>query len=287
MLPIYKKEMRTYFTQMMGYIFLTFMILLTGIYFALFNVLSQSPNYFNVISGTTILFFILIPALTMRLFSEEARHKTDQLLFTSPLSVGQIVVGKFLAAFTLFLMGNAITLLFPFALSRYGTIPVSQIVGAYIGYILLGACFIAVGLFISVLTDNQIIAAVATFAAVFALFIMDSLAMMMPISTLASLVFVALVIMAVMWIWYNSTKNIVAALVVGVLGILIAVGAYMINNLVFDGIIVRVFLWLSVFIRFDHLANGILNLSDIVYYISFAALFIYLTINVIEKRRWR
>jgi ABC-2 type transport system permease protein len=138
-----------------------------------------------------------------------------------------------------------------------------------------------------VLTDNQIIAAVATFAAVFALFIMDSLAMMMPISTLASLVFVALVIMAVMWIWYNSTKNIVAALVVGVLGILIAVGAYMINNLVFDGIIVRVFLWLSVFIRFDHLANGILNLSDIVYYISFAALFIYLTINVIEKRRWR
>jgi ABC-2 type transport system permease protein len=287
MFPIYKKEMRTYFTQMMGYLFLTFMVLLTGIYFTLFNIMPLNPNYFSVLSGTTILFFILIPALTMRLFSEETRHKTDQLLFTSPLSVGQIVTGKFFAAFSLFLIGNAVTMLFPLMISRYGNLPASQIIGAYIGYILMGTCFIAVGLFVSVMTDNQIIAAVATFAAVFSLFIMDSIAMSMPTDTVSSLVFVAIIIVAVVWVWYNSTKNIFSALVVGLLGLLVAGGLYAFNNLIYDGIIVRTLQWLSVFTRFDYLSKGIFNVSDVVYYLSFTVLFIYLSVNAIEKRRWR
>jgi ABC-2 type transport system permease protein len=287
MFPIYKKEIRTYFTQMMGYIFLTFMVLLTGIYFVLVNVFALSPNFFNVLSGTTILFFILVPTLTMRLFSEEARHKTDQLLFTSPISVGQIVVGKFCAAFSLFLLGNAVTMLFPLMLSRYGMLPVSQIVGAYIGFILLGACFISVGLFISVMTDNQIIAAVATFAAVFAMFIMDGIATTMPTDTTSSLVFVALLIIGAAAVWYNSTKHIIASAAVGVLGVAVAGTVYAVNNLVFDGFIIKTLRWLSVFARFENLSNGIFNLSDVVYYVSFTILFIYLAINIIEKRRWR
>jgi ABC-2 type transport system permease protein len=287
MLSIYKKEIRTYFTQMMGYIFLTFMLLLTGIYFALVNVFSLNPNFFNVLSGTTILFFVLVPALTMRLFSEEVRHKTDQLLFTSPISVAQIVVGKFLAALSLFLLGTGLTVAFPYMISRYGILPVSHIVGAYIGYILLGACFIAVGLFISVMTDNQIIAAVATFAAVFSMFIMDAIAQIMPTTPTSSIIFVALLVAGTAAIWYNSTRNILASCVVGLLGILTAVGLYTYNNLIFDGIIVRSLRWLSVFARYEFLSNGVLNLTDIVYYISFVALFIYLAVNVIEKRRWR
>lgn len=287
MLPIFKKEIRTYFTQMTGYIFLTFMVLLTGIYFTLANVFSLSAEYYYVISGTTILFFILIPTLTMRLFAEEARHKTDQLLFTSPLSVTQIVFGKFLAATTLFLVGICITFLFPFMLSRYGTIPFTQIAGAYIGFVLIGICFISVGLFISVLTDNQIIAAVATFATLFVLFIMDSIANSMPTDTASSLVFVAIIIVGIAAIWYNSTKNIYAAVVIGALGVASAAVLYFINNLIYDGIIVKALQWFSVYTRFDNLSNGILNLADIVYYLSFTAVFIYLTINVIEKRRWR
>ena len=287
MLPIYKKEIKTYFTQMIGYIFLAFLVLLTAIYFTLVNVFGMSPEYYYVLSGTTILFFIMIPALTMRLFAEEARHKTDQLLFTSPLAVWQIVFGKFFAAVSLFLFGMAVTLLFPLMLSRYGTLPASQIAGAYLGYILIGACFISVGLFISVLTDNQIIAAVATFVTLFALFIMDAISQGMPTGTEASLVFVAMVIAAVALVWYNSTKNIYASAVVGVAGVAVAVLLYLINNLIFDGIIVRSLKWLSVYSRYENLSSGILNLADIVYYLSFAAMFIYLTINVIEKRRWR
>ncbi|MCL2386362.1 MAG: ABC transporter permease [Defluviitaleaceae bacterium] len=286
MLAIYKKEMRTYFTHMMGYVFLAFFLLLVGIWFTLLNVRSADGNFHHVLSNVTIFFFILIPILTMRLFSEEARQKTDQLLFTSPLSVGAIVLGKFLAAFSLFLIGVGITVIFPLLLRGYGELPVSQITGAFVGFVLLGAACIAVGVFISVLTDNQIIAAVVTMGAIFVMFLMDAFAARHT-STFVSLVFVLLVIAAVAAVWYNATRKAVIAIAVGVIGLIIASGLYLLNNLIFDGIITRVLLWFSVFARFNVFTRGVLRFSDVIYYLSFSALFIYLTVNVIEKRRWR
>ncbi|MCL2703228.1 MAG: ABC transporter permease [Defluviitaleaceae bacterium] len=287
MISIYKKEMLAYFANMIGYIFLFFMLLVMGIYFYMFNVLRRDPNFQGALSNTSILFLILMPALTMRLFSEEARNKTDQLLFTSPLSIIQIVMGKFLAAVTLFFSGIVISMLFPLMISNYGTLPMSQIVGSYIGFALIGICCIAVGMFISVLTDNQIVAAIAAFASLFVMFIMDGIALSMPTSTMASLMFVAAVIAIIALIWYNSTKNIAAAIIIAVLGISAAAGLYVINNLIYDGIIVRALRWFSIYARFTSLALGIFNLSDVIYYLSFSALFIYLTVNIIEKRRWR
>ena len=287
MTAIYKKEIRTYFTHMMGYIFLAFMLLLVGIWFSMISISGQNSNFHMVLSNITMFFFILIPVLTMRLFSEEARQKTDQLLFTSPLSVMQIVLGKFLAATTLFLISVAVTAVFPLMVMNYGSLPVSQIMGTYIGFFLIGMACIAVGVFISVLTDNQIIAAIATVGAVFVMFIIEAIALSMPTTTFASLIFVGVIVLAVAAIWYNSTKNVMAVLVVAALGLGIAGGLYLANNLFFDGIIVRTLLWLSIYSRFNNFAMGILNLNDIVYYISFSALFIYLTANVIEKRRWR
>ena len=287
MTAVYKKEMRSYFTHMMGYVFLAVMVLSVAIWFSLANALSLSANFHHALSSTTIFFFILIPALTMRLFSEEARQKTDQLLFTSPLSVLQIVVGKFFAAFSLFLIACVITVIMPLMLSRYGELPVSQIVGSYIGFVLLGACCIAVGVFISMLTDNQIIAAVITIVALFIMFMMDTVALMMPTTNLASLIFVIMIVVAVIGLWYAATRNIIATVVVALLAIGAAFGIYMVNNLAYDGIIVRSLLWLSLFARFENFSRGIVDTADIVYYISFCAMFIYFTINVIEKRRWR
>ncbi|MCL2379104.1 MAG: ABC transporter permease [Defluviitaleaceae bacterium] len=288
MIPIYKKEIRTYFTQMMGYIFLGFMTILMGLFFTIMTLMTRNANFQNVLSSTTMFFLFLIPILTMRLFSEEARHKTDQLLFTSPLTVTQIVLGKFFAALTLFLLATAITATFPLMVSYFAeSMPVSRIVGTYVGWILVGVSCIAVGVFISVLTENQIIAAVGTFAAIFTMFLMEAFAISMPTTALASLMFVGLVIIGVAGIWFNSTRNILSSIVVCVIGIGVAVGLYFFNNLIFDGIIVRTLRWFSVYARFDSFAMGILNLSDIVYYLAFIALFVYLSINVIEKRRWR
>jgi len=287
MIAVYKKEMRAYFTNMMGYIFLAFMLLLMGIWFVLISVFGMTGNFQNVLSNTTIFFFVLIPILTMRLFSEEARQKTDQLLFTSPLSVVKIVMGKFFAATTLFIIGVVITLIFVLMINNYGDLPWSRIWGAYIGFVLLGVSMIAVGVFISVLTDNQIVAAIATVGAIFLMFIIDSVALSMPITTSASFIFVGLVIAVVAIIWYNSIKNVLAAIIVAVLGLAVAGGLYLYNNLIYDAIIVRVMLWFSVYARFNSFAMGLLTVQDIVYYVSFAILFVYLTINVLEKRRWR
>ncbi|MDR0272400.1 MAG: ABC transporter permease [Clostridiales bacterium] len=287
MLPVYKKEMRTYFTQMPGYIFLAFFLLLIGIFFTLVNVRGADGNFQHVLSNVIIFFFILMPVLTMRIFSEEARQKTDQLLFTSPLSITGIVLGKFFAALTLFLIGVAVTAVMPFLLRNYGELPVNQIVGTYIGFCLFGMACIAIGVFISVLTENQIIAAVGTMAAIFIMFLIDAIAASMPTTTIASFVFVIFVIFAVTSVFYNSTRKISAAVIVGVIAVVIAGGLYFFNNLIFDGIIVRTLLWFSIYSRFSSFTRGILRVSDIAYYISFAALFIYFTVNVIEKRRWR
>jgi len=288
MIPIYKKEIRAYFTQMMGYLFLAFLLLLIGLIFTTINLRFRDANFQIVLVDTSIFFLFLVPILTMRLFSEEARHKTDQLLFTSPLSVAQIVLGKFFAALSLLMIAVAITTIFPLMLSRFAeSMPVSRIVGAYIGWVLVGISCIAVGVFVSVLTDNQIIAAVGTFAALFLMFLMETFAMSMPTSTLASLMFVGFIIVGVAGIWFNSTRNILSSAVIAILGLAVAVGLYLLNNMFFDGIIVRVLLWFSIYARFDGFSAGILSLSDIVYYVSFCVLFIYLSINVIEKRRWR
>jgi len=173
-------------------------------------------------------------------------------------------------------------------LSRFAeSMPVSRIVGSYIGWVLVGVCCIAVGVFVSVLTDNQIVAAAGTFAALFLMFLMEAFAMSMPTSAFASLMFVGFIVVAVAGIWFNSTRNILSSVVVALIGIAVAVGLYLFNNLIYDGIIVRVLRWFSVFARYDSFSAGILNVNDVVYYVSFCVLFIYLSINVIEKRRWR
>ena len=120
MAAIIKKELRTYFTTLTGYAFLGFFVLITGYFFVSQNIAGASMDYSETLIGTMIMFLILVPVLTMRLFAEEARQKTDQLLYTSPLRVTDIVVGKFIAASLLFLIGLAITMIFPFILSKYG-----------------------------------------------------------------------------------------------------------------------------------------------------------------------
>jgi ABC-2 type transport system permease protein len=279
--------MRAYFTQMYGYAFLAAFAIIVGIWYTSANIYRLNPNFHMTLDSTTLFFFILIPILTMRLFSEEARAKTDQLLYTSPLSITGIVMGKFLAASSLFLVAVGITIILPVVLSFFGDLPVSRIVGGYIGFTLLGLACIAVGVFISVLTDNQIVAAISSMGAIFVMFLMDFLAAAAPASLAASLVFVAVVVLITALAWYNSIKNPWLPLGFAVIGLAMAGGLFLINNLLFDGLIVRFMLWFSVFARAQNFTMGMVHLVDIVYYISFAALFVFLTVNTIEKRRWR
>lgn len=286
MTAIFKKELRTYFTTLTGYAFLGFFVLITGYFFVSQNIVAANADYSRTLLGTMIMFLILIPVLTMRLFAEESRQKTDQLLYTAPLKVTDIVIGKFFAASFLFLLGIVITMVFPFILSKYGEINVQGTIGVVFGYFLMGACFISVGIFVSVLTDNQIVAAAGTFAAIFLLLMVDNIAASAPITRLASAIFLAAVILMVLILLYTSTKNLTGTVIAAVVCYALLGAAYKFMPSIFDSTIVRVLGWLSILNRFQNFYLGVFGLSDVVYYITFAAAFLYLTVNVIEKRRW-
>lgn len=284
MTAIIMKELRNYFTQMTGYLFLAVNTFITALFFVAIGIIN--PNFHQVLGAITFAFFIVIPTLTMRLFADEVRNKTDQLLFTSPLAIWQIVAGKYLAAAALFVGAMGVTMLFPLIMSRFGSLPVSQIVGAYVGFILMGLGFIALGLFISVMTENQIIAAVGTAGAIFMFFLLDAIAGGLPVDAGNSLIFVGVLIVGVAGILYHSTKNIIAGVVLAVIGF-VGVGAvYWTDPMRFDGMAPRMFRWFSLFSRFDTLSRGIMTLADIVFFVTFSLVFIYLTVNAIEKRRW-
>lgn len=283
---MFKKEMRTYFATVSGYGFLGFFVLVTGYFFIGQNIVGANSNYNETLAGSMILFLILVPVLTMRLFAEESRQKTDQLLYSAPLKLTSVVGGKFLAAVCIYFIGLVITLIFPVMLSLFGRVDWGMVFAGYIGYFLMGVCLISVGIFISVLTDNQIVAAVATFAVVFILLMVDNIASSLPAGITSSLIFAGIVVLALAFIVYWSTKNVVVSCIFALLGYAAMTGVYVIKPSLYDGAMAGVLGWFSVLARFEKFYLGVISIADLVYYITFSAAFLYLTVGIIEKRRW-
>jgi len=286
MIGIYKKELKTYFSTPTGYVFMGFFLLIAGFFFAISNLFSMSADYNGMLGNLTFIFLIVVPILTMRLLSEEMRQKTDILLLTSPLNVNEIVIGKYLAALTVFLITLLITCLYPIMMSFFGEIAVWEIIGGYIGFFLLGSTFIAIGLFISSLTDNQVIAAVVTFSVLLLLWVIDSLQSIVPTTTLSGVVFAAVLVIAVALWLYSAARNIYVSLGVIVAGAATILGIYALNKDVYTGFIGKVIAWFSLMSRYQDFSLGLLSLSPIVYYITFSIAFVFLTAMQIEKKRW-
>ena len=163
MLAIYKREMRSFFSSAAGYAFLAIFLAVSGLLFGLFTmVLRQSSDVSLYYQALMFAYIIIIPLITMRSFAEERRTRTEQLLMTSPVSIGAVVGAKFAAAFTMFFGSIMATALYFIPLSLYGEINMGRAIGCLVAVVLVGACFIAIGIFISTLTDNQFVAGLAT-----------------------------------------------------------------------------------------------------------------------------
>jgi ABC-2 type transport system permease protein len=288
MLAVFKRELKAYFSSPIGFTFVGFFILLSGIFFAISNLIPASPNYTAVLGSITFIFLFVVPILTMRLLSEEMRQKTDQLLITSPLSITGIVVGKYLAAVAVFFLTLAITVIYPVIMSFFalGGLAWWEIVGGYIGFFLLGSSFIAVGLFFSSLTDNQLIAAVESFAALLLIWILDFIAQSVPSDAVSGLVFLALIGLGLVLLVFLSTRSTLATVVTFLIAAAAVVLLFVFSRGSFDGLIGRILSWFSLLKRYGDFGQGLLGLSPIVYYISFSGVFVFLTIRMIEKRRW-
>ncbi len=288
MFAVFRRELKAYFTSPLGFAFVGFFILVAGVFFALSNLLTGNPTYTGVLSNLTFIFLFLVPILTMRLLSEEAKAKTDQLLITSPLSIAGIVMGKFLAAVAVFVITLLITVLYPVIMSFYalGGIAWWEILGGYIGFLLMGSAFISLGLFFSSTTDNQLIAAVETFAALLLIWILDYVAQSVPSSAVAGLVFLAIVAGGLVALVFFSTRNTIATVATVVVAAAVLVLLFVFSQSFYAGLIGKILSWFSLVKRYNDFALGVLSLSPIVYYISFAGAFVFLTIRMIEKRRW-
>ncbi len=286
MLAVLRREFKSYFIAPTGYIFMGFFLLLSGIFFALINLMSASAHYISVLANITFIFLFAVPILTMRLMSEDKRLKTDQLLLTSPLSVTGLVLGKYFAAVGVFLLTILITCIYPVIINFFGILAVWEVVGGYIGFFLLGSAFISVGLFVSSTTENQVVAAIITFSALLFIWLIDWVQEILPKDALSGAVFAGLLILAIMYLVYRNTRDLWVSIIPAALGIGGVTATYFLNKTVFDGFIIRFFDWFSLLKRFKSFALGIFDLSAIVYYLSFSAVFIFLTIRIIEKRRW-
>lgn len=186
MLAVIRREMSNYFTSPIGYIFLAVFYFFSGMFFT--NVLAyNSTDITNVFSGLFTVLMFIIPLLTMRSMSEEKKQKTDQLLLTSPIKLGNLVIGKFLAAFIIYCIALAITVVYSIILAVYETPEWSVVVGNIFGALLLGAALIAIGVFISSLTENQLIAAIGSFAVMMFIMMIDSFASLIPVEFISNI----------------------------------------------------------------------------------------------------
>jgi len=285
-LAIYKKELRTYFTSMIGYVFIAFFLVIIGIYFMIYNLMFGLANFEYSLSTVTFIFVLLVPLLTMRLMSEEKKQKTDQLLLTSPLSAGAIVMGKFLSVFTIFATVMAIVCTYPLIMSLYGSVPFASAYASIFGFTLLGGAYLAMGLFISSLTESQVVAAVISFIAFLFTTLMKGFASIFPTDNKTAYLVFTVIVLLVCLLLYRMMRNLMVAVAVGAVGIGGLTTIYLIKPTLFDGSVIKVFEWLSVTARFETFRDGILDLSGVIYYLSIIFLFTFLTMQVIKKRRW-
>lgn len=234
MKAIFKREISSYFNSPLVYIIMCVFLIVSSLFFMMYNMIGASPELYNVFYNMNTILLLLIPIITMRLFSEEKNQKTDQLLLTSPNSITSIVMGKFLSAFLIFALMISVTIIFALIVAIFTTFDVKSFVVLFIGELLIGASFVSVGLFISSAIGNVLTSALATFGLLMVFYYAD----MVPV---------------------------------------------LFGN---PALLTKIFSFFSLSARFGDFVIGLISIDGIIFYLSFISVFIFLTIRVIDKRRW-
>ncbi len=253
---IFKRDLTAYFKSPIGYVILAVFAIIFGVLFSseiLFG--GQSDIGSNLLFMQYIL-IIIIPIITMRSFAEDRKSGTDVLLLTSPASVFEVVIGKFLASFTLLLIMTSSTLIHLMFTLGFNGIVDAKTLGAYIGFVFIGAAYLSIGLFASSLTENQLIAFITTFGIILGLFVLSLIA--------------------------NLFGTITSTLIS-------KVNVFNLTDLQIDNIskkVIEIINWPNPSTKLTNFSSGIFELTPIVYFVSIVSIFIFLTVRMIEKRRW-
>ena len=287
MLAIYKREVRSYFQSMVGCVFVAFLIAFTGIYFMAYNLTAGYPYFSYTLSGTLIVFIVGIPLITMRSFSEERKNKTDQLLLTAPVSLWKVVLGKYLAMVTVIGIPNVIFCAFPLIIKAQG---IAYLKVDYISigvFFLLGCVYAAIGMFLSALTESQMIAFISTFGILLILYLWNGILSMLPSSAVSGLVGVLIILTLIVVYIYQMTGNIVIAGVIEAVGVIAGVVVYFVKSSLYENLLTKMLGRLALADVFtDITSNSIVDITGIALYLSLIVVFVFLTVRAIQKRRW-
>lgn len=287
MTAIYKRELKSYFQSMTGYVFIAFLVLFVGIYFMAYNMMSGYPYFSYTLSGMITIIMIGIPILTMRSFADDRKTKTDQLLLTAPVSVPKVVLGKYLSMITVYAVPVVITCICPLIIKMNGTSHLKSDYASILAFFLLGCVYIAIGMFISSLTESQIIAAVGTFGMILLLLLWPNLLQFFPTSASGSAIGFLILWTLIVFVVYRVTSHSLLASIMEIIGILCIAGIFLIKRNLFDRAFINLMEKITVTDVFQNFASHyIFDAGGLVYYISIIFLLIFLTIQSIEKRRW-
>lgn len=288
MLAIYKRELKSYFQSMIGYVFIAFFLLIIGFVFSYINIQQGTPfiGYTLQYAYVTVVFMILVPIITMKILADEKRLKTDQLLFTAPITVTKIVMGKFLAVVTVFCIPMAVVAFYPFFLTVFGSVPLPSSYVAVLGFFLMGLSYLSIGLFVSSLTESQIISAVGTFGILLISFTMSSLINIISSAAITSFIALLAIAAILVLVYYMMTKNVKYSVILFVIAEGVISVLYAVKSSWFESLIQKIMMVLSLNDHFEKFVGGIFDLTAVVYYISVIVFFLFLTVQSIQKRRW-
>lgn len=287
MLAIYKRELKSYFHSMTGCVFIAFLVMFTGIYFMAYNLNAGYPYFSYTLSGSLIVFLVGIPLLTMRSFSEERKTKTDQLLLTAPVSLTKVVLGKYFAMVTVLAVPNVIFCLFPLLIKLQGTAYLLVDYSSIAVFFLLGCVYLAIGMFMSSLTESQIIAFISTFGILLLLYLWDGILSFLPSSALSGMIGILLVLTLIVVYIYHMTKNWMLAAGIEAVGIAAALIVYFVKSSLYENLLTKLLGRLALADVFMNISSSnIVDVSGLLLYVSILIIFVFLTIQTIQKRRW-
>lgn len=286
MLAVFRHELKMHFNSLTAYVFGAFLLFFIGIYTMIYNLKSAIANFEYVLASVCLVFIVLIPILTMRTITEERKQKTDQLLYSLPLTMSQIIVGKYLALLVVFAIPLVIVCMYPLILSRFGDVYLPIAYGSIIAFFFLGAALIAIGMFISSLTESQSMAAGICFVVMILNYYIVSLTDYASSSELGSFIFMLIMVLLLGLIVRILTKSNVAAVSFSLLTCLVLTVIFLLASESFSGLMPSIMEKISLFERFYVFVNGVFDLTNIVYFLTVIVFFLFLCVLSMDKRRY-
>lgn len=286
MIAVFKHEVRVYFHSLTAYVFGAFLLVFVGIGAMMYNLQASVSNFEYVLSFSSIVFVVIVPILTMRIIAEERKQKTDQLLYSLPITATQVIFGKFLSLLTVYIIPLCLISIYPLIFSQYGDVYLPTSYGSIFAFFVLGAALISIGIFISSLTDNQGFAAGIGIALILFNYYSVSLAEYVSSTAFGSYVALCVIAVALASIVRFLTKNNKLAYIIGFLLIAVLTAMLFADATIFEGLLPDIMTKLSLFERFYVFVNGVFDITAIVYYLTVIAFFLFLSVQSLEKRRY-